>query len=489
MPQHHRHNILVLAFAFLFPYQAVSLEAETCTSCATDGSKPIKTETVANLAEVSKATGELLDDLYFIDPSLLESLDTRQLGEMIVQRLNRICDSKRDPAVTAPPETDSTIMMIIPHEHIASIKEFGFKNQHQTGITGGCNCQDKRVHAEMGHVMLGLPYSYKARELMPKYAMHVFSDPKRGKFSVASSYGNVLVRFKPSVKKRATWSNYDSLGLDSDQSPLRTYKIRAPAAMKCQGYCEAQIWGELDFTDVESIALPPNLEVTDEIKSLGVPVYAYKPTSYSYDNREAGKSTGTLLAEFSETAKFQPEEKAKPATATWASADHAAKARDEAKSDTKKRMWDNVRIGNLTTAELMTTYKSMSIYAPMAPNLTLADQKVRILAELAGRTETQEVRNFLVSEMQANRENKLGFVALGGLSKAKWSFTRVFVLEILNNQDSPNSNMNLLATMLALSHRKHDADILRALKKNGFSNELMTRIDSNQLCKQEKFDE
>ncbi|MBK7891071.1 MAG: hypothetical protein IPJ84_09575 [Bdellovibrionales bacterium] len=143
-------------------------------------------------------------------------------------------------------------------------------------MTGGSDAKASRLAAEMSHIGLGLPYTAKTRELLPKYALQVFNSGKMGHYSLPLQYGNVMFRFKPHVKKRSTWSARDSLGMSGIEVPLRTNSIRAHSGAKCNGYCEAQVWGDLDRADVASIVVPEGLAITDEMKRFNVPVYTYK---------------------------------------------------------------------------------------------------------------------------------------------------------------------------------------------------------------------
>lgn len=114
--------------------------------------------------------------------------------------------------------------------------------------------------------MLRLPYDARGRQLLPKYALLARGKDSRD-WLPPTRYGDALVVFKKEVRERATWTYTDTLDYDAQDGLLslgpgnptlaRTFRYRTLAgdANACRNYCEVQIWGPLDWSDVDHVEL------------------------------------------------------------------------------------------------------------------------------------------------------------------------------------------------------------------------------------------
>lgn len=226
---------------------------------------------------------------FHVAPDEIRALDTRTLGEMLVQRLHRECDLAGSPAAEGSPVgDDSEIVMMVPSETVASIVTHGFLNQHETLTTQGVYTIPARFEAEQELAMIRLPYSHKAKELLPKYALLIARRPDFGVFPLPTRYGSVAVVFKKKVMKRATWTYADSsdfhfqagrFNIGGVANPVlthtRLYRRKPGDTNKCGNYCEAQIWGKLTFEDVDYLMIRDTEPIPASLLESGLRVYRY----------------------------------------------------------------------------------------------------------------------------------------------------------------------------------------------------------------------
>lgn len=240
---------------------------------------------------------------FYVAPDEIRALDTRALGEMLVQRLHRECDLAGPSVVEGGPVgEDSELVMMVPSETVASISKHGFLNQHQTLTTQGVYTIPARFEAEQQLAMIRLPYSHKAKELLPKYALLVVRRPDFGVFPLPTRYGSVAVVFKKKVMKRTTWTYADSsdfhfqagrFNIGGVANPVLThtglYRRKPGDKNKCGNYCEAQIWGKLTFEDVDYLMVRDTEPVPAALLESGLPIYRYSSPADASASYARGK--------------------------------------------------------------------------------------------------------------------------------------------------------------------------------------------------------
>lgn len=240
---------------------------------------------------------------FHVAPDEIRTLDTRTLAEMIVQRVHRECDLAGPPAAEGGPVgDDSEIVMMVSPETVTSISKHGFLNQHQTLTTQGVYTIPARFEAEQQLAMIRLPYSHKAKELLPKYALLVVRRPDFGVFPLPTRYGSVAVVFKKKVMKRTTWTYADSsdfhfqagrFNIGGVANPVLThtglYRRKPGDKNKCGNYCEAQIWGKLTFEDVDYLMLRDTEPVPAALLESGLPIYRYSSPADASASYARGK--------------------------------------------------------------------------------------------------------------------------------------------------------------------------------------------------------
>ncbi len=379
------------------------------------------------------------NQLNFLDPAIVESTDSRKLAEMIVNRLSENCDKVRDPLLKPPDDSNTEIIMLVPDKYLTSIQKYGFKNQHQTSTTGGCNCKDKRVNFESAHVGLGIPYSNKTRELLPKYALHVFKDEKHGMSMFPTGYGNVAIKFKPSVKRRATWNPRDSLNTTEN---LRTYKIREAKGTACDGYCESQIWGELDMSDVESIRIPEDLALTDSMKALNVPIYTYgNITAEDVKNKNLPRYGSVVGVRFLDKAVYLP--KGLPKGKDERDLSAAKKDLESASNDAQRTFVSGEVLSKSSTDSLIKKYENM-ISRTDENQQNFNSEKTRIVAELAARNRESKVAPLLKKIFTKEDGVFIRAVAISGLTNIPWKDLKPMFLQMHSQDDSGSRKNSLL---------------------------------------------
>lgn len=197
----------------------------------------------------------------------------------------------------------TSIIMAVKSEYLSAMLEQGFLNQHQTGKSSGQYKPYQRRVVEELLIQTSISsrdnqeYEDKINEIRPKYAYLIFDKEKTGidKSFMSNQYGNLLIRFKDSVKKRSTFTNADSLDYalqrkGPEQYDLQNYKIHTfyyqtenLNLKRLSGYYEAQIWGPLQKEDIDYILVDcfegvssDKSAVIAELKSknLKIPVYS-----------------------------------------------------------------------------------------------------------------------------------------------------------------------------------------------------------------------
>lgn len=218
----------------------------------------------------------------YITPEEYRNLSSRQIGELIVKHIHQECDEVRGASQGPAMEDDSDIMMFIPSGVLESAAKYGFQNQHVTRSTQGCSCREARYSAEVNFPGKMLGYGPKGKDVLPKYsALNVknAANFNENPYDVSSAehYGDVVLVFKPEVKKRTTWTTNDSLGVvpfrGSKATNTLKFRDKTDNPIKCGIYCEAQIWGELDMSDVAYAIIKPEADVPPALKSMGIAVY------------------------------------------------------------------------------------------------------------------------------------------------------------------------------------------------------------------------
>ncbi|MBK7891067.1 MAG: hypothetical protein IPJ84_09550 [Bdellovibrionales bacterium] len=429
-----------------------------------------------------------LSQTFFLDPELIERTDSRELAEQLIKRLNAICDKKRDPSMQAPAPDSSQIIMLVPDQHVASILKNGFKNQHQTSVTRGANAKTSRLTSEMAHISMGLPYTDKTRELLPKYAMQVFKDPKRGTYSAPFNYGNVMFRFKEQVSKRATWSHTDSLGLGGRSAPLRTNSIAPAANTNCEIYCEAQVWGELDRSDVASIMIPEGMKVTDELKAFGVPIKTYKQCADC-----SPENTNVKGFKPSEANVYSPT-KGVVAPTVVAAEDLVVGVTPAKINPAEQNLANSKRLQALSTVQILKELAMSQTDKTETPTPgygggmggwgmvgdSLAKDRSRLIAELTTRKKDPFLTAALMDIAVNGADTGERAVALSGLGRL--SFDRLKPI-LLKNLERGYGAAGTMAFYMGLEHLE-DSELRAALEK--FDVDLLKRFQGNTLCVKDK---
>lgn len=222
----------------------------------------------------------------YISLDEMNEKSSRELAELLVKRIHRECDEVRGAKEGKALEEDSDIMMFVPSGALDGIEKFGFQNQHVTRTTRGADTREGRYQSEIEFPGMILGYSPKTKELLPKYAaLDVKKKENIGYVMSPDGYGDVVMVFKPSVKNRTTWTFTDSLGATpfhgSKVTNTLKFKDKETPAFKCEAYCESQIWGSLDFSDVEYAMIKPGAEVPEALKRSGIEVYRTAPSESS----------------------------------------------------------------------------------------------------------------------------------------------------------------------------------------------------------------
>ncbi len=163
--------------------------------------------------------------------------------------------------------------MMMNSAYLNSVIRFGFLNQHQTSNSIVLN-QLHRIKVEQTNSLSVFPYAQKILEVLPKYGIVNIKGRGRGGGVLPHPYGDLAVVFKKSILASTTFSYSDSLVAPQQLLPARSL-TKDLSPFKCINYCEAQIWGRLDLTDVAYFMIAKGTEPSPELKQLGLPIHIY----------------------------------------------------------------------------------------------------------------------------------------------------------------------------------------------------------------------
>jgi hypothetical protein len=464
----------------LFSLSAVLSKSAYSVDCDPPVSTgPLTKQAKQLLKDLKKAvpppTTPVLAHRFYVSPDEVRRYDSRTLATLLVEKVHNECDLSANPLPDAKPVSDdSELIMMVPSRVLSSIAARGFHNQHETASTGGCACTENRFNTEQEMIMTELPYSDKGRELLPKYSSFNVKRSDFGTFGLPTQYGDAAIIFKPEVKARSTWTFADSLNDMTGHSETgqpgftngnltRTdqYKRDKNDKNTCgngYSYCEAQIWGGLDMTDVDSLLVTNASAVTDSMKAIGVPIYQLLYTS---PTPSAGQySKGPLL--YSPPSGTQAKTPKALNESELDSIINPSPGTSPAPSTVDQNIAEGDVLAFATDAKLnnpesVASYLTTTTSGGWGSNL---DAPRRALAELAARPKTPE--SIATLEQVFDKGTPLSkALALYGLSEAPWSEVKPRVITALTGTDQP---LALLGIAIAADHQ-NDKDIKNALKK------------------------
>lgn len=234
----------------------------------------------------------------FVSPSDLRKYDVNTIAELLIDRIEEGCDKVRGGDEPKSIGEESQVMMMVNDKLFDSIDKYGFQNQHVTSTTEGCSCREKRYSAETTMIATNVGYSSKSKDILPKYSglnvlnKNHYSSSDNG----ALGYGNVAVVFKKDINSRVTFTPWDSLGVrkfkDSPILSSMSFKGNSKKGFECENYtyCEAQVWGELGFENIDYVLIPVGHKVPEKLKQRGVPVFFVQENNNGSMNWEKGDS-------------------------------------------------------------------------------------------------------------------------------------------------------------------------------------------------------
>ncbi|MCM2277551.1 MAG: hypothetical protein NDJ89_05695 [Oligoflexia bacterium] len=285
-----------------------------------------------------------------------------------------------------------------------------------------------------------------------------------GKFSLPAHYGDVAVVFKPEVKQRMIWSYTDSLGTDKSRRRLRrppmTAQYETPEANRkaCYGYCEAQIWGALDLTDVAYLMIKEGDKVPESLKKLGVPVYFYRP--------EPNPEHAAGFTRLEQAVAGNPARIKRPDVLTLSEIE---KAKNEPAVRDIPKPFPNPIKSILVSKEQSILSESELLERISSPESTPADResdsafdpKEQLVAELATRPKTPAVIRKL-KELMTDSSVHIRSQAAYGLSELPWSEFKRIALHCLKDSSEV---VKLECLALVADHLTDDADIAKAIRE------------------------
>lgn len=214
--------------------------------------------------------------------------------------------SLEEGAFIANPSRAKVMTLINADDFISLLQDTMFKNQHQTGYSGGGGYNPSMrydLEENLSGVKLArlMKDSELLKQVLPKYGMvefHDFADDPGAQEFWATEligseeldlYGEIAIYFKDSVKKRTTFLPADSgnLGLRKDigewvQSLRKKQIILDPDQIGRGRFFEAQIWGKVTTDDIDYVVIPVELfydnsgnikQVEETLKESGIPFY------------------------------------------------------------------------------------------------------------------------------------------------------------------------------------------------------------------------
>lgn len=234
-----------------------------------------------------------------VEESILDRYDSKSIAESLVLRKIRHDgslseDGKYDFG------RDTEIHLYFDSNNINGIKKLGFLNIFQMAERNRKNNRPLSTipgyvaRAKIESRAAGIdftitddgPYEKKLGAIRPKSAALFI--PWNDNFGVLHSglagYGDVVAVLKNDVKKRALWTNGDSLEMLRDPKiSVHTFNFKSNTPSSAYGYYEALIFGEIDASDVQEFRVPQHFDSQklENLKQFGLPIYEYK----EIDNR------------------------------------------------------------------------------------------------------------------------------------------------------------------------------------------------------------
>lgn len=380
----------------------------------------------------------------YVSPDEFNKLSSREIAELLIKRNHRECDEIRGAKEGVALEEESDIMMYVPSAAFAAIEKYGFHNQHVTRTTSGANTREGRYNSEVQFPGMILGYNSKTKDLLPKYAaLNIQKDSAGYTKGSADYYGDVIIVFKPDVKKRTTWTNRDSLGTVPFRGSVVTntlkFKDKKEDPVECWGYCEAQVWGDLDLSDVEYAMIGPGGSVPPELSKNGISTYYTKDKADTTMGIEKGD-----LALAGEANKVPKSLSGVVDEKTWKEA--------KGKSDVVDRVLEHKLIPTMKVSELTDFYQQTFDL----------ESKREILGQIA-LTKNDETKKFLmngmgfVSDSISRSQIMLGLSSYGDDPKVRTIF-----LNLLKSKANKVVNP-MQAYTFGVAMTADDIDLLTAL--------------------------
>lgn len=251
---------------------------------------------------LDKRTRDLVDNVLF---KSLRDKDSRVVGLALVEGLKEKTKVPKPSKNAYDFYKDTEIQLAFSDKHFESIRRDCFKNQFQTNSSKGFASKSKRQKAETTLIGFNIDddpkvltnTNDKTHNIRPKYAYLIPTKPMEDvtPLSYSESYGNVYAVMKSSVKDRSTFTAQDSLKVIEQAIPLNTRADYKEIRKNKKDYWEAQIWGEVCFSDVayfivncpekidnsnDTSKIKKYNQISDDaftkMKETGIPVYQCK---------------------------------------------------------------------------------------------------------------------------------------------------------------------------------------------------------------------
>lgn len=242
--------------------------------------------------------------------SILDRYDSRSIAESIVLRKVRDEGNSQDES-KYDFGRDTEIHLYFNSTYIDSIKNNGFFNIFQSAVNYRkvarpiATVPGYVARGEVESIVTGLDfglekdevYETKLSAVRPKSAALLipWNEDFGALHSGLAGYGDVVAVLKNEVKKRALWTNGDSLEMKRDPKiSVRSFDFKADIPTKAYGYYEALIFGELNATDVREFRVPSDFpsEKLEKLKQLGISIYEYIEVDKRFVSEEEAARTG-----------------------------------------------------------------------------------------------------------------------------------------------------------------------------------------------------
>ncbi|MEA9357799.1 hypothetical protein SHI21_16325 [Bacteriovorax sp. PP10] len=240
-----------------------------------------------------------------VPKQIIQEKDSRTIGISLVARLKEKDKAIKESKNSYDFYRDTEIQLAFSDKNFDSIRRGCFRNQFQTNSSKGFASRSKRQRAETiliganidGNAKVLTDPNDKSHRIRPKYAYLVPTKPMEdvSPLSYSESYGNIYAVMKSDVKDRSTFTAQDSLKVIGQAIPLNTKADYKEIRKDKTDYWEAQIWGDVCFSDVSHFIVncPEKINyqvdsakiknynlVSDEtlakMKETGIPVYQCK---------------------------------------------------------------------------------------------------------------------------------------------------------------------------------------------------------------------